>query len=430
MSLKFGKNSARLFFMFLLITINATFFTIPDISDAFSSLATYHIKKLVFYMCVIMFLVLCITRKRFLSLCISWNPKDIYGNLVKYYLIMVAITMVLSSRLYSAQSLSQIFSMYYYFFIIIAYFFIIYWMKSEKEFCDNLCRMIAFVGSMYAIYMIVSKVVYMVSKEEIVLFSKTTALMQVRSGGLRLAQCGDMIGFSSILILGMWIRERNIRKKIVYLCLMITNLVCLLWVSQTRALIVAIVLAFVFTYLFCGKLTQGKMFTIIAGMIIMVGLLGNISNFLGTFSLQGDYYYSTYLRLSGYSYYLSKAFSNGIIGIGLIANNIYGHILHGTGRLSLTISDMGYCGFIGEFGLLGILFLIFWFIIIIKDIITIKKMKMEKEMGVFIGLFVYTTIGFWSLCFSDVQRSFYFPVIIAIFSNGHSVLEIRKKVSY
>ena len=131
MSLKFGKNSARLFFMFLLITINATFFTIPDISDAFSSLATYHIKKLVFYMCVIMFLVLCITRKRFLSLCISWNPKDIYGNLVKYYLIMVAITMVLSSRLYSAQSLSQIFSMYYYFFIIIAYFFIIYWMKKN-----------------------------------------------------------------------------------------------------------------------------------------------------------------------------------------------------------------------------------------------------------------------------------------------------------
>lgn len=423
------KINVNILFVSLVAMANISFFSLPVISDLFTSMAGYHNKKLVLFFVILSFLYLAVTRKSFLPYVINRDRSNPYTSYVKFYLILICITILVSKQSYSQQSVRQIVGTYYYQFCILFFFVLVFFMKKNKEFYNRVIHLLIVIGTVYAVYSLITAVIFQTTGMEIM--SSTTTLFESRNGFVRLPQTADMTSLSSVLAYSKWISPQNTGKSRKYFWPFIICLICTLFVGQSRVYSLACTFACVFSYLFCKKVSKAKIIMIVFGLILFVAFLPNLYQFLQTFSLKDSnslYYYSSYMRVSGYEYYLSRFFDNGIIGFGYPADNMYRNILTGGGvlveggwKVDLALSDMGYIGYLGMYGILGVVSLFWLFRLIIADLLYYKKHKIISEHIETFAIFIFITISYASMIFNDVQRSFYFPIILALFSYNHII---------
>lgn len=416
MKIRISRAMIPDFIFFIILVANISFFNLPGISDALYLVAGYHFKRMILWITLLVFGLLCIKSPKFIEDFFDIK-QDPYGNLTKYYLMLAIVTMVCSLMIYPIQNLAQTIQTYYYYMILLLYFILIYWMRRYPGFYERMCSSIVWCGTVYSIYLILAKILYDFGGR--VVFSELTMDAYTRSG-VRFSRSADFCTFAALVAFCIWM---NNTKKKKYLIGFLVNTCCVFFAGQTRMLELSLLVGIAGSYLYCTKMTKKKMGVIVAVLVVMALGMRKILNFVDSFSLSIENNYSTSLRMEGWHYYIGHMLDHGLLGIGLIANDAYRMILTGRQRISFVITDMGYAGFLGEFGILGVSFLVFLIFIIGRDLIRIKKRGLVRQHNIVAGMAAFWVLSLFSLMFNDVQRIVFFPICMAIFSYHHKEMQ-------
>ena len=419
MKIKINRNSdvpkwlsiVTLFFAFR----EALFYTIPFLISSYPYTVTYYNKK---DLCILIFAAfLIIAIKRGGNLRVS---KDGFTLIAIFFILMVLISYIISVFAYPDEKISTLFNKYYFYLAIFLFFVLKYFLKKYPGYYEVMLKTIIIVGAGYAVFMIYSKIVYI--KDGSYVFDAMVQYIQKRSGGLRLARAADYISFASVISFSVATKERIKKKRIYYLCLTIIMFIAIVFVTKTRIYELAIIVACVFGYL-CNEKNKNKKIWMLAA-ISCAGLmmLPVILTFFGTFTRAEDIG-GTLLRFSAYDYYLKHMFTNGVIGLGFTSLANYDSILSGP-YLTYNMSDAGYIGFIGAFGISGVIFLV----LLLRKLYT-NWIKVDcKQFTENKILIIYLLITSISVIFNDPQRSMLLPICLTIFEYTYMTTVEKEKI--
>lgn len=405
-----------------ILSANIMFFSIPGLSSALESICGFSNKKLV----VISIFVLLILNTR--GKIHTSALRGTSSRIVQYYIAMYLITFLISWISYKVVTIQTFMSVYYYAFAILLYFPLKRMLKSEEDY-RWLINTIIIIGTIYSVYMIISKGVYQLSGK--IIFDTISQYMQFRNGSLRLARPANFVCISSVFCFTQYLKLSKKQKKsknaaIKYLILFVIGMVCLLYVSQTRTYYVA--------FLFCcvmGLLSfyssKKKVILICALMFCIPLFVPSLQTFTASFYSEENVW-GTEIRLSGYAYFLSHMFDNFLCGIGLVSGTSYSSLLTGGKDLyGYVITDMGYTGFLGVFGILGVILLIALFVLFLITYRSFKSAGLIYEYPEVVCIPIFFIIITWSLSFADPQRSLYLPIILSVYGYFEKVIDFRKR---
>lgn len=317
------------------------------------------------------------------------------------------------------QSLSDIISASGRLFVIlyaIVFFSIFIRDKSFKKVFSLINTFITF----YCCELIVMSFVYKITGKIILDFSSvlnTTGILSIRDGNLRLGitELGNiMIVYNFYKLL--YENEKHKIKTIV--CLLI-QLYCAVFVQQTRMWLVVIAASFIFLILGKKGTLKSQFIKIAAVLGITIFLLNSqfVNSVVNSFSINGNYMYSTSARLFSIEYYSkciknSPIFANGFT----IENNYY--VSHGTYNtspyaISANYSDVGFLGLYAETGIASICFFVIPIASMIATIKRLKKTRMYTSLDGVLVIFLLAS-SFTLIC-TDMGRTEGFALLIGYF---------------
>lgn len=198
-------------------------------------------------------------------------------------------------------------------------------------------------------------------------------------------------------------------------------LIYILWynavIYQSRAELLICLIPTVFMYLMF-KRKQANIFAL-KYLVLILGIVfiitsGIFKRFIDTFSLGSSMGGSTRLRIEAFQYYLSYFKNNIITGIGFLDNSnaVTLAILRGPSG-NRYLDDLGIIGFIFQFGLLGLIILVFIYRRIICIFLSVKD---NDKKTLLCGLIIlFTCMNFMSACPFDGNRMIIVPFMLAIF---------------
>lgn len=235
--------------------------------------------------------------------------------------------------------------------------------------------------------------------------------IEIRSFGIRLTAPSTLIVFSTIMSWGYIMgSQKSWRENKMHLLNFFTGLFYVIYTCQTRVVTAMSILTILLTW---GMSKSGRKYSIFNRIIILVmSIIAIISpNYFA------DYFDSStgsvYARLYAYDHFLSAFKSNPLFGIGLLpddkTNSIISEVLHGKlGYANLT--DVGVTGFLAQFGIIGIIFLITFIYLTIRNLKNCE-IKETKYWMVKASL-IYMLVTCTTLSVFDPQRIVILPVII------------------
>lgn len=382
------------------------FFSIPWLIKLYPFYINYYDKKDICILIGIIFLYLLYKYKQkfiiinndgYLKACLAW-------------ISMIGLTFLISLVAYKNESIIMLCKKYYYYGLILSFFILIFLFREYKDFYIFFLKSIVYVGTLYALFIILYKIVYEITG--IYIFDTNYQLIQERGNTLRLARPADFISLSCILAFSFILKQKGNIKWIVYF---IISLIAVFWVTQTRIYELAIIVSCVFGWLLYMDykiiLIIKKWWWVIA-IIICPFFIKFVYSFFAAEDLGG-----TLVRLDGYIYFLKNINKNGVIGIGFIANPENDFIIRGP-ELKYSLTDLGIVGFIGTYGFLGIIYLGILGVQFYKSFKYSFKNKNQSEV---ILLIVYIFITSLSVIFNDLQRAIYLPIYLSMLSycNGN-----------
>jgi membrane protein len=186
---------------------------------------------------------------------------------------------------------------------------------------------------------------------------------------------------------------------------------CILFVQQTRAMILAILICILAAIIISSK-SPLKTYVIIMSIITVFGILyftGVISSFIDSFGKNSEDYNSTISRLNAYEYFWKAFLKNPLCGHGIITNNLYDKLILGPDELYF-YADVGIVGVLAQYGIFTLFIYVLpvlrWGWVILSKIGKFRSNPFPVALFVYILVTTPTLICIaptfsivWAICF-------------------------------
>ena len=220
------------------------------------------------------------------------------------------------------------------------------------------------------------------------------------------------------------------KGKLFNIVMIILSLYHVVFVQQTRVMIIISTACLAFVVLFYGKNIRQQIFRATAILIagVVLGTSSAVSEFIATFtSTSLEYSGSSVAREYAISYFIGVFFKNPLMGYGWPSDAGYSQIAHGSLGTAYT-SDVGFIGLLAETGLFAIIFFLIPIIRMIYILFKTKKMPLDTMRMFLMVLIVYLLTTSATVIITDGARCLALPVIMALFEYYYaSYIEVKNK---
>lgn len=220
------------------------------------------------------------------------------------------------------------------------------------------------------------------------------------------------------------------KSKLFNVAMVILSLYHVVFVQQTRVMIIISTVCLAFVVLFYGQNIRQQIFRAVAILIagVVLGTSSTVSEFIATFtSTSLEYSGSSVAREYAITYFMSVFFKNPLMGYGWPSDAGYRQIAHGSLGTAYT-SDVGIIGLLAETGLLSIVFFVIPIIRMIYILFKTKKMPLDSTRMFLMVLIVYLITTSATVIITDGARCLALPVIMALFEYYYaSYIEVKNR---
>lgn len=217
----------------------------------------------------------------------------------------------------------------------------------------------------------------------------------------------------------------KIRRNILYLISLIILLLANIFVQQSRAGTIVIVITIVVMILMEKNSTYSivKKGIIVTGIVLFADLSDYIQNYV--VDIFTKYEISVIGRTYAYSYFWNVFKSNPIFGFGFVkSSEAYGSVLHGPLGMAYT-DDVGFVGQLAALGIFSIIVVFGIYIMLMKQIVKIRKQTGCWDC-LLVGAYVYLIASSFTLIVFDQQRICLLPIIVALFEFRASRYDVNR----
>ncbi len=411
--------------IFLTLLLEARFLYLFNIPSFISKYNTYHTKILIFLLifCGI-FIMLVFKHYKYIK------RKVVFNKFVILFLLLVLSEIFISYVNYSeySQTFIDLIWVCYFYFIICLYYIIVYLGVRFNDYSYK--KVIIIFSLILSIIFIIQAYIYNLGGTLMLKISEIANIgIESRLGRIRLTYPSTLISFACVLSFSE-IFNRDTKKKTLNILNLVCSLIYLIYVCQTRALIVYVIFSMLIVFIFVNRKSAKKIILMIITLVIAVNVFINLNitkEYINSFT-DSKNSISNIARSGAIDYFIDRGNENLIFGSGFInssANSETFYISRGSyGMFSTT--DVGIFGYYSIFGIAGLvlyLYLILKMLTIIWTLIKSKKIDYCVEI---IGIFIFFISTSLTLIVTDSQRIILFPIILALFNNKY-YLEIVKE---
>ncbi len=206
----------------------------------------------------------------------------------------------------------------------------------------------------------------------------------------------------------------KIRRNILYLISLTILLLANIFVQQSRAGTIVIVITVIVMIL----MEKNSAYSILRKGAIITGivLFAILSDFIQNYvvAIFTKYEISVTARTYAYDYFWSVFKSNPIFGFGFVkSSEAYGTVLHGPLGLAYT-DDVGFVGQLAVLGIFSLVIVLGIYTMLMKQIVKIRK-KTGCWDCLLVGIYAYLISSSITLIVFDQQRICLLPIIVALF---------------
>ena len=331
------------------------------------------------------------------------------------YLLLISIEIV-KTTLYYNESVSSVLYQAFLFLTPLIALFAFYQFRMQRNMGEFTFDVICNIAAVSSIVAIITFVLYTYNGVNILnLIDVSTS--HYRNGSIRI-DFGLIVNYLAVLIsIGRIIEKRKIRKSFFVLALVAIQMI---FVTQTRSAIIAVVIVVLIDFLFIKK--RSRQSCIVIGLLIV--LLFGLMLFNSTVIIESTS--NTLLtdisishRFKEIEYYFNQFLSNPFLGTGFLSTSVSSknaYILFGP-TLSYYRDDVGIVGLINQWGCLGLLWCIFF-------LGTAMKQIKNNSGSIYLrNLLFFIIITLVNMSFMDPQRIMYIFFLIVF-------LELRDQLVF
>lgn len=238
--------------------------------------------------------------------------------------------------------------------------------------------------------------------------------MSYRSGRLRLIMSGDVIAFGAVVALGRILSDRTANFK--YVAPLICMVFELLWVAQTRFLVIGVLVSSVWGILVKGKRRKIK----VVAVALAIGVIAlRYSNQFNELLFPEELNTSSVARVNAYRYYWSHFTDMKVLGLGYVpptsGAGMFGLVWDYYGEARGDITDIGVVGYLARYGICGALVMILAITAACRQYLKHRVECLSEQFHVeaWMALMFIVAIS-PTMAVTDSQRIFFLPVSVIL----------------
>ena len=371
----------------------------------------------------------------FLFILVAIYSNEIFNKEKKYLfayeiiiLIILFIFRFISSYFTYNQSVLDILSVSNEYLTLLAYFIICLYLSKEKKII-NLEYILLKASTLLAGLMIVQYIVYNFTNKLFLYIDKEVTLNSIRYGSIRIYENDYLFIFIAVLSFGIFLNNKKDNIKLI-LTAFVLSMLQIIFISKSRMGLIMVILSCI--YMIFKKYKNNRIKQIILGFISLIVIIGfiqipAINQALTSINLKDD---SLRTRIHAIEFYGKQLEDNKLLGVGFIkpieGDESY-YMVKGKNGLFYKC-DMGIFGSIHTF---GIVFIIWYFIVInkIRRVLKyISKQKKEKEFIEIYGISFLTIVGSIAMNPFDAQRVVIYSFILGLIDYSYKI--VKKENEY
>lgn len=349
-----------------------------------------------------------------------------------YYLglIVLLFFFIISELFYSnvylgTEIVNCIQSTYFFFYILLAPV-VFTLLKSDKKYFLNLNNFIIFLVAISALMRIAVSVFYGMTGEYI--FSDI-AFEFAREGWTRdFVRRINMPSMTSLFIpLILWLllddKTKNKEKVgLIILLIIVEFFIFKVFLARSLMAYTCLMLIFMIIIKKKSKIKQFAFFLSLSILGIVFFYTEFVKSYIGSFSMSSELGLSGWARIVAAEYYFNKFLQNPFLGIGILTEEEMKINL-----MAGDISDIGILGFIFQYGAVGFLLFLYFFVRWLDISIYLSKIKANNDKSLVIGIVLMTLLV-------GINISCFYPGVIFCLPFASAIIEYlyykNKKVMF
>lgn len=365
----------------------------------------------------------CLARKGALQFYTSWALKYSIGALLSF-----CILLIYSHKAYPAQKMIDTLAIggrYACVMFVIPIMFLFIRDNGTKRLLTYL-NMLVFIW--YALT-VVQSIVYAKTGSFLFAFKDYYYYggVIIRNSSIRVTQ--GTFGTIMFLYNACVVFFENKKRKLFNIIMVALSLYHVVFVQQTRVMIIISAACLAFIVLFYGKNVKQQVFRAIAILAagIVLGTSSAVSDFIATFtSTSVEYSGSSVAREYAITYFMGVFTKNPLTGYGWPSDAGYSQVAHGLLGTAFT-SDVGFIGLLAETGWFSLVFFVIPIIRMIYVLVKTKEMPLDAMRMFLMVLIVYLLTTSATIIITDGARCLALPIIMALYEYYYAIyLEVKK----
>jgi hypothetical protein len=390
----------------LVLALESCLFFLAFIPDSFFRICNYHIKYLTAFLALITGVI---------ALCAPGGRQAQYMFAVPILsFVLMCIALVFASTIYYDESILQVMKTALPFFCVPLLYFSLHETVTNERMYRFLINAAIGFALVFALVALFESFGLSIMKSSIA----GAEVVSMRGGRARIIWSGDFVSFGAVLALGKVFSSKERRAfNIIAFALMTIEL---LWVAQTRFLIIALVITTAFGFVIKGGSHTFKILAV-SFAFILVSILYSDSLMAALFPSELDI--SSELRLGAYPYYWSHSFDMGLFGLGYIPGDsphaVLLSMIYTVGARRGAITDIGIVGYIARYGMCGVLVLVIGLHCLISGYRHRNKcsFSLGRNTEAWMALVFFIAIS-PTMAITDSQRIFYLPILCLLLEHA------------
>lgn len=393
------KKKINLSYIVLIIYLlleSRFFYLIPK--DSIYSGFNYRSKTIIALFCIIAFVLFMIKEK-----------KIILDKRIKWIFLMLLYIVFEILRNVHKYNMSpyEVFSLGHGFLLLLLYPIIA--VNSDKESQKKIINTITVFSVILSILFLSQSFAYKLWKVSFLHIKEypSLGLIETRNYGIRMTVPGTLIIFSTLISFGQIFDK----KRKIHIVNCIFGILYVVLVCQTRMTTLAIIASFMI--IIGNKIFENKFKHLKTIMVIVIAIFIFILPFKISEIFENNHSGSVYAREYAVKIFTKSFIEHPAFGVGCLPNETDNYeislIMHGSKGYAHT-TDVGYIGYIFQYGFTGVFILLF----LINNIIDVIKKEKNRD-GMYystITCLLYILLTFGTLSIFDTQRIVILPIIL------------------
>lgn len=251
--------------------------------------------------------------------------------------------------------------------------------------------------------------------------------VNIRNSSIRVTQ--GTFGTIMLLYNASVVFFGDTKHKFFNVFMVVLSLYHVVFVQQTRVMIIISAACLAFIVLFYGKNVRQQIFRaatiLVAGIVL--GTSSAVSEFIATFtSTSLEYSGSSIAREYAVSYFMGVFAKNPLMGYGWPSDAGYSQVAHGLLGTAYT-SDVGFIGLLAETGLFSLVFFVIPIVRMVYVLYKTKEMPLDAMRMFLMVLIIYLLATSATVIITDGSRCLAFPVIMALYEYYYAMYLEEKK---